>query len=202
MRNEESDQSLLREIVIKHSVADNWFQAKAEWQLMTIYDKWSKCICRHRIRENCVIQNKKNFEELVVGNVCINHFKEDNLSVEKSCRTSLRRLQASPNTAKANTNLIKLAVKLDILSEAEAKNYNKYRTSNKDFARKMRVKINHLIRYGFSADRPRCGCDHFAKPRKSGQGGYFYSCASGFYEANGTKRKRWNNVCGFSQDID
>ena len=190
MSHEQSDQSKLREIVISRSEADNWPEAKAEWQLMTIYDKWSRCICGHRIKENCVIKNKENSNELVVGNDCINHFKEDNLHVKESCRRSLQRLQSNL-TAKAHTDLIDLAVKLNILSNAEGEYYKRSKS------KENRLKINHIVLYGFSANRPRCKCDRFAKPRQNNNDkSYFYSCASGFRENNA-----WNKGCGFSKKI-
>lgn len=206
MRNarntENSDQKLLRRIVVENSVADDWESAKTEWELMSIYDKVNECICTHRIVENCVIRNRNNAKELIVGNVCVNQFKEAKLSVPKLCRTSLKKLQLrrrnpeTHNIPKANRALIEVAVRLKILSENEGKFYNKAPTNSKKM--EFRRKINYLIMLGFRDKRPECHCGELAKPRQnSGTKEFFYSCYDGRYV-----NRIWRSRCNFSLDVD
>lgn len=96
---ERCDQELLQRIVIENSQAENWIEAKKEWKLKSIYDRASHCIGRHGILEICVIYNDETNRELIVGNVCVNHFDEKNLSVPKSSRTSLKNVYRNPEHA-------------------------------------------------------------------------------------------------------
>lgn len=212
MRNarntENSDQKRLRRKVIENSFADDWESAKTEWELISIYDKDNECICRHKIVENCVIRNRNNANELIVGNVCVNQFKEAELSVPHSCRRSLKQLQlrrrnpdvpkanrANPDVPKANRALIDVAVRLKILSENEGKWYGKAATNSSMREKKMefRRKINSLILMGFTDERPECHCGELAKPRQnSSTKEFFYSCYHGRYV-----NKIWTSRCNF-----
>ena len=172
----------------------DWFVAKKEWRLLTIFDTESNCACTHPIMENCVIQNRHNNNELTVGNVCINHFGEEELAVPPSCRSSLKHLQDGPDDSKANEALLELSMRLHIISKKEHDEYlvlttgkgsrNRFNSEHEDFdgmAFEVRKKINGLICLGFRADRPKCVCrvPVFMKPRQNGKNGsYFYSCAS------------------------
>jgi hypothetical protein len=190
---ENSNQENLKKLVIEKSNSDVWECAKTEWDLIFIYDKKSSCVCGHGITENCEIENRLNKNKLIVGNVCINHFKEKHLSVSKTCRVSLKNVQKNRNSVNANNALLKLCVRLDILSKKEMDEYVKYTTgkgSKKRFdrsktehfsvdAEKFRVKINNLICFGFTHDRPHCQCSKYAKPRQNGiNGSFFYSCVN------------------------
>lgn len=195
--DEKSDQLLLQRIVIENSQADNWIRAKTEWKLISIYDKDNTCICKHRILENCVIRNRHTNKELIVGNVCVNHFKEEHLTVPKSSRNSFRKVYGNPTSAKANKALIDVAVCLKILTAREGDIYIKSRKKtpkNLEF----RQKINSLIKFGFIHTRPRCVCNELAKPRQNSlTKEYFYSCYYGEY-ANGN----WTSQCEFTRSID
>jgi hypothetical protein len=188
--SEQSNQALLREKVIEKSRARDWEQAKKEWELEFIFDNKAKCICNHFIIENCRIKNKHNGSRLTVGNVCVNHFGEDELNVDKKCRSSLRRLQRNVPNAKANEELVELARRLNILSENEAKAYNARRRKHQD---PLRDKWNQFIRYGFHPNRPCCECGEYAKPKRSGDNGpYFYGCLF---------KQDDDRNCGFREDI-
>lgn len=158
MAGESSDQQLLQRIVIENSEAGDWIEAKKEWKLVSIYDKPYQCICKHKILENCIIRNKNNNNELIVGNVCVNHFKEDDLLVPKSSRTSLKRLYGNPKNAKSNKALIDVAIRLKILTINEGKKYSNLKTGARSDRYQQNVdfkqKINKLIMLGFTANRP------------------------------------------------
>jgi len=65
--------------VLKLSVSQEWKTAVLEWSWERTYyvDYASEnCLCGHDIAECCVIKNKLNGNEAVVGNCCINKFME------------------------------------------------------------------------------------------------------------------------------
>ena len=67
---------LMREIVAR-SVADNWEQARLEWDLADVFieEEPDTCLCTHYpIKEICVLFNRLNRCETIVGNVCVNEF--------------------------------------------------------------------------------------------------------------------------------
>lgn len=201
--SEENGQNKLHQLVISHSIGKTWISAKQEWRLISIYDADSYCICGHSIRENCIIRNKNNDKELIVGNVCVNQFNEKCLTISHTARQSLTKLNHSVTTKRANKDLVEIALRLGILSKAEHDRYcketngknsrNCYNMKHADFNRKkleFRTKINMLIHLGFSIDRPLCQCakPELSKPRQNSQNKtYFYSCS------------RWPDGCKFTQ---
>jgi hypothetical protein len=66
----------LREAVIALSVADTWHEAKHGWKLVSIFftEVPGTCLCGHPILENCVLYNRENGRETIVGNVCVARF--------------------------------------------------------------------------------------------------------------------------------
>lgn len=70
--------TLAREIIAL-SVASEWRAAKKEWDLSSVFfsppDDPGTCLCRHSpIREHCVLTNRENGNEVIVGNVCVKKF--------------------------------------------------------------------------------------------------------------------------------
>jgi hypothetical protein len=77
MSGERSNQFRLFKEVIALSVADNWEEAKLEWNLKQVYreDEPQTCLCGHTpIIEICVLQNRRNGNFADVGNVCVTKF--------------------------------------------------------------------------------------------------------------------------------
>jgi hypothetical protein len=71
-----SKYKLIREI-IERSEADNWDEAKPEWELAEVYDQREpdECLCGHfPINEICILRNRKNGRLAKVGNVCVKKF--------------------------------------------------------------------------------------------------------------------------------
>jgi hypothetical protein len=67
----------LAQEIIKRSVAKNWNDAKREWALETVYfaTEPDRCLCgKFPITELCVLRNRKNDREAVVGNECVKKF--------------------------------------------------------------------------------------------------------------------------------
>jgi len=86
---------LFREIIAR-SVAQHWREAKREWELVDIYreDEPLECLCGHTpIIEICVLRNRRNGNDAIVGNVCVNKFLgiDSNLIFE-----GLRRISEDP----------------------------------------------------------------------------------------------------------
>jgi len=77
MNGEKSIQFRLFKEIIALSVADNWDEAKREWELMDIHreDEPDTCLCGHApIIELCELKNRKNGNWATVGNVCVKKF--------------------------------------------------------------------------------------------------------------------------------
>lgn len=63
--------------IIKRSRAKTWDAAKLEWKLQRVYEaeEPDTCICGHfPIIEICVLQNKVNGNDAIVGNCCVKKF--------------------------------------------------------------------------------------------------------------------------------
>ena len=90
----------LFEPIIKLSVADNWDEAKLEWELVTIIwrEEGGNCICTHFIKEHCQIENIINGNNTVVGNCCINQFPRISGDVVdlNSCFRALKNKRINP----------------------------------------------------------------------------------------------------------
>jgi len=63
--------------IVNRSVAYTWDEAILEWSLLEVYesDEPETCLCGHYpIIELCVIQNKRNNNQVTVGNCCVKKF--------------------------------------------------------------------------------------------------------------------------------
>lgn len=76
MKEKTKNEFLLMERIIEMSVADNFQQAKQEWILVRIYKQdGGVCLCGHApILNHCVLRNKLNGNETVVGSSCVQKF--------------------------------------------------------------------------------------------------------------------------------
>ncbi len=71
-----SEYKLSQEIILR-SEADTWDEAKLEWKLAQVYyvSEAGTCLCGHSpIIEICVLHNKYNDNDAIVGNVCVKKF--------------------------------------------------------------------------------------------------------------------------------
>lgn len=66
----------LMERIVEMSVADDFQKAKLEWMLVRIYkEDEGQCLCGHSpIINHCVLRNKLNGNETVVGSSCVQKF--------------------------------------------------------------------------------------------------------------------------------
>ena len=96
MSEERGNRFQLFDAIVARSVADNWEEAKREWDLVEIYreDEPLTCLCGHTpIIEICILRNRLNASSAIVGNVCVNRF----LGIEsEQIFAGLRRIQNEP----------------------------------------------------------------------------------------------------------
>ncbi len=167
-----SDQTQLQQVVIENSEANTWNNAKKEWDLVTIFSENSHCICNHFIVDNCEIKNRNNGKTLIVGNVCINHFGEEHLKVDKNCFDQLKKITKSP-TKPAGVELLNFARKHKIWEDNVNDIYRNTvwtkgtNPTNRNKRRALTIKqsavvqrLNRLLVLGCSKERPQCPVHH------------------------------------------
>lgn len=65
---------ILKIEILERSVSQEWMAALQEWTLDRIWmgNDPGKCLCTHNpIREHCLVVNKKNGKQAIVGNCCV-----------------------------------------------------------------------------------------------------------------------------------
>lgn len=62
--------------ILNSSKSGNWDEAIREWHLENIFwtKEFGKCLCRHLIKQHCIMRNVLNENTITVGNCCINKF--------------------------------------------------------------------------------------------------------------------------------
>ena len=63
--------------IVEFSTANNWDAAKLEWDLKEVYEaeEPATCLCDHfPIIEICVLRNRTNGNDTIVGNCCVKKF--------------------------------------------------------------------------------------------------------------------------------
>lgn len=79
----------LQNEIIKLSNSTDWIDAKLEWIISDIYkiEEWQNpetCLCSHYpITEICELHNTINWNNVIVWNVCVNKFINENLGTNK-----------------------------------------------------------------------------------------------------------------------
>ena len=134
--------------IIKRSVASTWHEARLEWLLQDVTyadrDAPGVCLCGHRpIRELCILRNRENGNQTIVGNCCVTKFM--GLESQKVFG-GLRRVSENHGKA-ANQEMIDLASERGCLSAWERKfladTMRKRRLSEKQ--KMKRAEINATI---------------------------------------------------------
>jgi hypothetical protein len=108
---------LIKEI-LDLSYSKNWFIAKAEWQLDEIRfsDDFETCLCGHfPIKELCVLHNKINYNEVTIGNCCVQKFIDPN---SEKIFQSVKKIKKNQEKS-FNRETIEYAFKKDWLNEWE-----------------------------------------------------------------------------------
>lgn len=97
--------------IIKHSVAQTYFEACSEWDEICIDyaedDEDYECICSHPIKQLITIKNRENNNELVVGSDCICKIHNfPHASLYQPVITNLVELKRNPDDTKIGKNLL------------------------------------------------------------------------------------------------
>jgi hypothetical protein len=131
--------------IVALSNSKNWFQAKDEWELQSVWlQPGGICLCGHApITEHCLICNSFNGNTAVVGNVCVEQFiglASDRLF------TVLRRISADIG-ATLNAETIEHAYREGWLNSWEAKFYRNTGGRRKLTRRQIakRVEVNQAV---------------------------------------------------------
>ena len=184
-----SNKKTLTEAIIKNSTATIWEDAKREWSLYKIFYAYAHCVCGHNIFENCIIKNKINDKELIVGNECIRHFDVYGcLQIDDSVYDALKCIRNDVYNNYANKALLDMAVKMNIFSSADRTYYleittgkncrsrfDKFHEEYDARAYNGRYEENMKLLMGFSQSRPKCHCGLLAIPKKDTKT-FFYGC--------------------------
>ena len=72
--NEQTNQTQFYKVLCNNSNNKDPRLAVLEWKFIYIEEYNNNCICGMPIHYNCLIRNKLNNNELIVGNVCVNKF--------------------------------------------------------------------------------------------------------------------------------
>jgi hypothetical protein len=96
--------------IIARSGADDWHEARREWELDHVFmldaDECGTCLCGHTpIRECCVLANRHNGAEVIVGNCCVKRFMQ---LPSEAIFAGLRRIAEDPRKA-PGTALVEFA---------------------------------------------------------------------------------------------
>jgi hypothetical protein len=143
--------------IISRSVADTWHEAKREWKLVHIFftDVPGNCLCGHPINEHCVLYNRENGNEVIVGNVCVTKFLG---LASEDFFAALRRIKKNPKAA-LNAQAIEYAHSKGWLTKWERdfclNTCGKRQGNLSPKQLEMRMQINALVLYRVSAQEGR-----------------------------------------------
>ena len=136
----------LTEEIIRLSKANNWDEAKLEWELEDVYwqSESEECLCGHSpINEICILRNTKNDDQVTVGNYCVKKFLD---LPSGKIFDAIRRIKKDDSKA-LNGTTIGFAQKRGWIEDWECAFY--YETMHKrrleEWQLPERKKINHKI---------------------------------------------------------
>ena len=108
--------------IIRHSNADNYFDACHEWDELAIDvaddDEECYCICSHPIKQLITIRNRENGNDVVVGSDCIRKIPNfPNASLYQPAISNLTDLKKDPEDTTIGKNLIDFIRIKELLEE-------------------------------------------------------------------------------------
>lgn len=108
--------------IIRHSNADNYFDACHEWDEVCIDvaddDEECYCICSHPIKQLITIRNRENGNDVVVGSDCIRKIPNfPNASLYQPVISNLADLKKNPDDTTIGKNLIDFIRIKELLEE-------------------------------------------------------------------------------------
>lgn len=146
-----------RSAILAKSVSSDWDEAKAEWVLHFVYNDGSdrSCECEHSpIHQICIIKNRKNSNELEVGNVCVRRFLR---LMSQRVFSVIKRLQSDIEKS-LNLKSLELFRERGVISYAEEQDYREYWRRRKrltDAQRLQKADINQRVLAYVSTETPR-----------------------------------------------
>lgn len=137
--------------IVALSESDKWDEARLEWKLFRMFDQkdLETCLCGHYpIKEICVLRNKLNNNQAIVGNCCVQKFM--GISSDKLF-ASLKRVKKDINKP-FNADVIQFSFERGYITGWEKSFYldtwRKRELSKKQT--EVRVKINSKILFKLS----------------------------------------------------
>jgi hypothetical protein len=114
----------------------------------------ARCICTHRIIENCQIKNQLNGMKIFVGNCCLQHLSQDHYQKIKKIVDCIKKI--TPNVSdekhKLNAETIQSYHRLGIITEKDVKFLDQIKRKRQSLTAKQSeymkdLKIKILISY-------------------------------------------------------
>lgn len=105
-------------LIIKKSISSNWDDAKKEWKVLNMYyiedperEGYDTCLCGHYpIREVLILSNINTFQNVIIGNCCVNKFFEI---------TDYNKVFKALSRGKINKAILEIALDKSIITELE-----------------------------------------------------------------------------------
>ena len=142
------NEAKFKSAILSQSISGDWDEAKAEWELHFVYmdpGKDRSCKCEHApINQICVIKNRKNGNELEVGNVCVRRFLR---LLSNRIFSVIKRLQ-SDVWKSLNPAALDLFKERGVITHAEEQEYLEYwrrRTRMSDDEKAQKLAINERV---------------------------------------------------------
>ena len=133
--------------ILALSNAQDWDEAKAEWELFFVYEDPNDraCECEHSpIHQICVIRNRKNGNKTEVGNVCVRRFLR---LVSSRIFAVIRRLRSDIQKS-LNPAALELFRERGVISAGEESDYKEYwrkRTTLDQQQKAQKLQINQRV---------------------------------------------------------
>lgn len=141
-------QEVLQKKIVELSEADNFGQARNEWAVEQVYsldpdEELETCLCSyHPIKHICVIVNRNNGNNAIVGNSCVSRFLG---ATSSAILKTLARIIQNPSRS-LNTQALDLLLERGVISpsdyEASLRSTRKRKLSPE--LRELRTRVNSL----------------------------------------------------------
>jgi len=139
----------LSDRVVEKSIADNWDEARLEWDLINVLmleNEYESCECGHyTIKEVCTIYNNNTKEQLDIGNCCIKKFEREEMDVTDLIRC-MKNIYGDESKS-LNKEALKYCFEHKIINRAQYKYYieiwRKRKLTESQLERK--IEINQII---------------------------------------------------------
>ena len=151
-------QEVLQKKIIELSEADNFGQARNEWAVEQVYsldpdEELETCLCGyHPIKHICVIVNRNNGNNAIVGNSCVSRFLD-----ARSCAIMKALARIIKDTSRSlNTQTLDLLMNRGAISHSDYETSLRWTRKRKlsPELRELRTRVNSLA-IAFFARRER-----------------------------------------------